>query len=351
MNAEPQTVLDYRGDHTIFLVYNFKKDQEVGAVFQRICALVINLNNSGETRFPDSGAICVMGIGFDAWLRLGLPEPLPKELQNFTPIVGGKHVAVATRGDLHFHIKGSSSSICYDMAATLAQILDPVAVPVEEIHGFRYWDGRSILGFVDGTENPQGEKRAFFGLIGDDDPGYRGGSYLFVQKYIHDLKAFRALPVEEQEKVFGRSKENDVEMTDEQKPSNSHIALTNVGDDLKIIRDNLPFGNMSTNEMGTYFIAYMSTFSTVKKMLDNMFIGVPEGNYDRLLDFSSPKTGTLFFVPSATFLKNIASGSPALEVVPSVPDANGAIPEAGSRSSSSDGSLSIGSLKKEAGYE
>ena len=351
-SAEPQNVLDYRGDHAIFLVWNFKQDQDVRAAFQRICALVINLNNSGEIRFPDSGATCVMGIGYDAWLRLGLPQPLPKELRNFTPIIGGKHTAVATRGDLHFHLKGSTSSICYDMAAMLAEILDPVAVGVEEVHGFRYWDGRSILGFVDGTENPEGEKRAFFGLIADDDPAYRGGSYLFVQKYIHDLMAFRSLSVGEQEKVFGRSKENDIEMTDDQKPSNSHIALTNVGDDLKIIRDNLPFGNMSTNEMGTYFIAYMSTFSTVKKMLDNMFIGVPEGNYDRLLDFSSPKTGTLFFVPSASFLKNVASGVPALESVSSGAEAGGNAPSAGLRSAfSGDGSLSIGSLKKEVGYE
>src|SRR5262249_26789018 len=156
--------------------------------------------------------------------------------------------------------------------------------------------------------------------------------------------AFKALPVEEQEKVFGRSKDNDVEMPDGQKPANSHTALTNIGDDLKIIRDNLPFGNMSTNEMGTYFIAYASTFTTVKKMLDNMFIGSPEGNYDRLLDFSTPKTGTLFFVPPASFLKNIASGEAFSEGVPSDPDADGAIPAAGSPSSG-DGSLSIGSLK------
>ncbi|MBS1602205.1 MAG: Dyp-type peroxidase [Bacteroidetes bacterium] len=351
MSPEPQNVLDYRGDNTIFLVWNFKKEQNVEAVFQRICALVINLNNSGDTRFPDSGATCVMGIGYDAWRRLGLPAPLPKELENFAPIIGDKHTAVSTRGDLHFHIKGSSSSICYDMAATLSQILDPVAVSVEEVHGFRYWDGRSILGFVDGTENPKGDKRAYFGLVGDNDPAYKGGSYLFVQKYVHDLKAFKALSLEDQEKVFGRSRDNDVEMPDDLKPSNSHIALTNVGDDLKIIRDNLPFGNMSTNEMGTYFIAYASTFSTVKKMLDNMFIGSPRGNYDRLLDFSTPKTGTLFFVPSSSFLKNVASGTPAPESVLSAPDAGGGAREAGSRPSSGSGSLLIGSLKKEAGYE
>jgi putative iron-dependent peroxidase len=144
-------------------------------------------------------------------------------------------------------------------------------------------------------------------------------------------------------------------MSDEVKPSNSHSALANVGDDLKVIRDNMPFGNMSTNEMGTYFIAYASTFSTVKKMLINMFIGSPAGNYDKLLDFSTPKTGSVFFVPSVSFLKNIASGAPALEVVPGASEARGAIQETGSRSSSltssGDGSLSIGSLKKEAGYE
>ena len=345
MNPQPQNVLDYPGDNTIFLVWNFRKDQEVTAVFERICALVINLNNSGEIRFPGNAATCVMGIGYDAWRRLGLPVPLPKELENFMPIVGGKHTAVATKGDLHFHIKGTASSICFDMAAALAQILDPVAVPVEEVHGFRYWDGRSILGFVDGTENPEGDKRAFFGLIGEEDPAYKGGSYLFVQKYIHDLRSFKALSVEEQEKVFGRYKESDVEMPDEVKPSNSHSAVANVGDDLKIIRDNMPFGNMSTNEMGTYFIAYASTFSTVKKMLDNMFIGSPEGNYDRLLDFSTAKTGSMFFVPPVSFLKNVASGAPVLEAV------SGSASPTSSPTSLGDGSLSIGSLKKEAGYE
>jgi porphyrinogen peroxidase len=183
-----------------------------------------------------------------------------------------------------------------------------VAISIEEIHGFRYWDGRSILGFVDGTENPHGQERAFFGLVGDNDPVYRGGSYLFAQKYIHDLNAFNELSIEEQEKVFGRYKLNDIEMPDNIKPSNSHIALANVGDEFKIIRDNMPFGNMSTNEMGTYFIAYASTFSTVKKMLNNMFIGSPKGNYDRLLDFSTPKTGTLFFVPTLDMLDDFSSG-------------------------------------------
>ena len=307
MNPDSQNVTDYTNDNTIFMVWDFKDTPEVKDTFSRLCKLIINLNNSVNVRFPVSRASCVMGIGHDAWLRLGLPMPLPKELANFEPIIGSKHTAVSTRGDLHFHIRADTTSICYDMASAITDLLSPVAISTEEIHGFRYWDGRSIFGFVDGTENPQGQERAFFGLVGDDDPVYKGGSYLFVQKYIHDLNAFEELSTEEQEKVFGRYKMNDIEMPDDIKPSNSHIALANIGDEFKIIRDNMPFGNISTNEMGTYFIAYASTFSTVKKMLNNMFIGSPKGNYDRLLDFSTPKTGTLFFVPTLDMLDDFSS--------------------------------------------
>lgn len=280
------------------MVWNFKGSPEVGDVFKKLCKLVINLNNSANVRFPVSRASCVMGIGYDAWLKLQLPVPLPKELVNFVPIAGEKHTAVSSKGDLHFHIRADTTSICYDMASAISDVLAPAALSIEEIHGFRYWDSRSILGFVDGTENPHGQDRELFGIVGDNDAAYKGGSYLFVQKYIHDLTAWKGLSTEQQEKVIGRSKSNDIEMDDDVKPSNSHIALANVGDDLKIVRDNMPFGSMSTNEMGTYFIAYASTFTTVQKMLNNMFIGLPEGNYDRILDFSTPKTGSLFFVPT-----------------------------------------------------
>ncbi|MCR8560294.1 Dyp-type peroxidase [Mucilaginibacter sp. BJC16-A38] len=307
MNPNSQNVTDYTNDNTIFMAWNFKDNLEVRTTFNQVCRLLINLNNSANVRFPVSRASCVMGIGHDAWLRLQLPTPLPKELVNFVPVVGGKHTAVSSKGDLHFHIRADNTSICYDMASAISDTLAPVAVSTEEVHGFRYWDSRSILGFVDGTENPQGQDRELFGMIGDDDPGYKGGSYLFVQKYIHDLTAWKGLSTEQQEKVIGRSKSNDIEMADDVKPSNSHIALANVGDELKIVRDNMPFGNMSTNEMGTYFIAYASTFSTVQKMLDNMFIGNPEGNYDRILDFSTPKTGSLYFVPTFDMIDELSS--------------------------------------------
>lgn len=284
------------------MVWNFKENTTIKNTFKSLCALISNLNNSANTRFPNSKASVVMGIGYDAWHLLDLPKPLPKEFETFTPIAGTKHTAVASKGDLHFHIRSDVYSFCIDNASVITETLSDIAESVEEIHGFRYWDSRSILEFVDGTENPHGTDRQYFGIIGDEDPYYKGGSYLFVQKYIHDLKAWRSLPVSEQEKVIGRSKADDIEMSDDVKPSNAHSALANVGDNLKIVRDNMPFGNVTTNEMGTYFIAYASSFNTVKKMLSNMFIGSPEGNYDRILDFSTPKTGTLFFVPTFEML-------------------------------------------------
>jgi putative iron-dependent peroxidase len=307
MNPDSQNVTDYTNNNTVFMVWNFKDGLEVRDTFNQLCKLVINLNNSANVRFPVSRASCVIGIGHNAWLRLGLPVPIPKELVNSVPIAGEKHTAVSSKGDLHFHIRADNTSICYDMAYAISDILDPVAISIEEVHGFRYWDSRSILGFVDGTENPQGQERELFSMIGDEDPVYKGGSYLFVQKYIHDLTAWKGLSTEQQEKVIGRYKSNDIEMADDVKPSNSHIALANIGDDLKIVRDNMPFGNMSTNEMGTYFIAYASTFTTVQKMLSNMFIGVPEGNYDRILDFSTAKTGSLYFVPTFNMIDDFSS--------------------------------------------
>ncbi len=345
MDQQPQSVLDYNGEdiHTIFLVWNFKENTEISSSFKAVCALLLNLNNSAYIRFPKRGVSNIMGIGYEAWKRLDLPKPLPKELANFEPIIGDPHTAVATRADLHFHIKGNTKSICYDMAAEISSLLTPVAECVVEVHGFRYWDGRSILGFVDGTENPNGEKeRAYYGLIGKEDPAYQNGSYLFVQKYIHDLNAFKALPISEQEKVFGRSRDNDVEMPEDIKPKNAHIALTDVGDDLKIIRDNLPFGNMATNEMGTYFIAYASTFSTVKKMLDNMFIGDPPGNYDRLLDFSTAKTGSLFYVPTLDQLDDFSSDQEKDQDEKAAPNT---VEEKETQPPDHTGSLKIGALK------
>jgi putative iron-dependent peroxidase len=187
--------------------------------------------------------------------------------------------------------------------------LDGAATVIDEVHGFKYFEMRDLLGFVDGTENPAGREASEAVLIGSEDPQFAGGSYVVVQKYLHDMKAWNSLTVEQQELVIGRTKLEDIELTDDAKPSNSHIALTVVededGNELQILRDNMPFGSVGEQEFGTYFIGYAKDPGVTELMLRRMFLGEPEGNYDRILDFSTAITGTLFFTPSAGLLDDL----------------------------------------------
>jgi len=308
MSVNSQEVTQTPGNNTVFQTWVLKGDKKACKEgFARLCALVINLNKTAKVRFGVGENVnCVLGVGHDAWKKLEISKELPKELVNFKAIKGDKHEAVSTKGDIHIHIRALNAADCFDMAQNIKAELFKFAKLADETQGFKYHDGRAIIGFVDGTENPRGEERELFAVVGDEDPNYQGGSYLFVQKYVHDMNAWRSLPVSEQEKVIGRSKEMDIEMDEDTKPTNAHSALANVGDDLKVVRDNMPFHDPVSHQMGTYFICYANTFSTVEKMLTNMFIGNPAGNYDRLLDFSTAETGTLFFVPSLDMLDEVA---------------------------------------------
>jgi len=207
----------------------------------------------------------------------------------------------------------------------------------DEVHGFRYWDERDVLGFVDGTENPVGRAAGVAALSGDADPGFASGSYVIVQKYLHDMAGWNAMTTEDQEKVIGRTKLSDIEMPDDVKPANSHVALNTIedadGNEQQILRANMPFGELGRGEFGTYYIAYAATPSVTEQMLVNMFIGNPPGNTDRILDFSTAVTGCLFFVPPAGFLDNL----------PDPPGTSGPPDPAGEPDS---GSLGIGSLKR-----
>ena len=216
----------------------------------------------------------------------------------------------------------------------------------DEVQGFRYFDERDLIGFVDGTENPVGQGAIDATIIGDEDAAFAGGSYVIVQKYLHDLAAWNQLPVEAQEKIIGRTKLADIELDDAVKPSSAHNALTSITEDgieLEILRDNMPFGNPGQGEFGTYFIGYARSPRRIEQMLENMFVGRPPGNYDRLLDFSRAVTGTLFFVPSAAFLESVTAEDTAPPAAPPPEAAEKSKP----RSSPADGSLGIGSLKEE----
>ena len=273
-------------------------------------ALLADLSGLARTvgfRSLEGGLAVVAGIGSAAWDRL-FAGPRPAELHPFQALDGDPHVAVATPGDLLFHVRAATMDLCWELASLVVARLAGAATVVDEVHGFRYFDERDLLGFVDGTENPSGRAADAAVTIGDEDPSFAGGSYVIVQKYLHDMAAWDALPVEEQERAIGRTKLSNVEMDDDVKPTNSHVALNTIfdpdGTQRQILRENMPFGSLGAGQFGTYFIGYASTPSVTELMLQHMFLGNPPGNYDRILDFSTAVTGTLFFVPTGDFLDN-----------------------------------------------
>jgi len=300
--TEPQGVLTPLTNAAIFLVLTVDPGGEDEV--RDLLTDVAGLTRSVGFRIPEGALTCVVGIGSGLWDRL-FDGPRPADLHPFKKMVGARHIAVATPGDLLFHLRARRMDLCFELAGQLMDRLAGKVTLADEVQGFKYFDERDLLGFVDGTENPTGLAAQNAVLIGDEDPDFAGGSYVIVQKYLHDLPAWNALPVEEQERAVGRTKLSDIELADDVKPANSHVALTTIVDDgteRQIIRDNMPFGRPGAQEFGTYFIGYARTPEVIERMLNNMFLGDPPGNYDRILDFSTAVTGSLFFVPTADFL-------------------------------------------------
>lgn len=270
------------------------------------------LTRSVAFRAPDDRLSCVVGIGSDGWDRM-VGGPRPRELHPFKPLRGPRHRAPATPGDLLFHLRARRMDLCFELARLIVEHLGAAVTVVDEVHGFKYFDERDLLGFVDGSENPEGPEAGDAVYIGDDDPAFRGGSYVVVQKYVHDMAAWSSLTVEQQEAVIGRTKSANVELPDDVKPADSHVALNTIVDDAgveqKIVRENMPFGQIGRGEFGTYFIGYARTPAVTEQMLRHMFIGEPPGTTDRILDFSTAVTGGLFFVPSADLLDDLPAPS------------------------------------------
>jgi len=303
----PQPVAAPLTRSAIFLVTKVNPGVGNEAVVRSLSGDLASLLRAVGFRDTAGNLSCVVAFGSDVWGRL-FGEPRPAELHVFREIRAGPRLAVSTPGDVLFHIRSQRKDLCFELATQIMARLRDSVSPVDEVHGFRYFDSRDLLGFVDGTENPVGEAMADATLVGQEDSHFAGGSYVIVQKYLHDLGRWNALPTEEQERIIGRTKLSDIELDEALKPSSAHNALTTItvdGKEIKILRDNMPFGQASTDEFGTYFIGYSRSPRTTEQMLDNMFGGKPPGNYDRLLDFSRAVTGSLFFAPSATFLENL----------------------------------------------
>ncbi|MFD1711115.1 Dyp-type peroxidase [Ottowia sp. GY511] len=258
---------------------------------------------------------CVVGIGSDLWKRLGIAKR-PAELKPFAAIQGAKHNAPATAGDVLFHIRADRADLVFEFERVLLDKLGDAVQVEDEVSGFRYFDARDLLGFVDGTANPDGSDLPAATQVGSEDPAFCGGSYVVVQKYLHDLTAWGQVPVEQQEKIIGRTKLDNVELDDDAWAQKTHKTLATIVDEKgvehDILRDNMPFGRPGQQEFGTYFIGYSRRLWVTEKMLQRLFIGEPVGKYDRLLDFSTAKTGCTFFVPTRAMLGNLPQLATAL---------------------------------------
>jgi len=310
---EPQAVLAPLTRAALILVVTVDPGEDNAARVRSFAADLPGLVRSVGFRDLDAGLSCVAGFGADVWPGL-FRTPPPAELHPFRPLAGNRHRAPATPGDLVLHIRAGRPDLCFELATQALTALGGAVTPVDEVQGFRFFDFRDLLGFVDGTENPTGQAAAEAALIGPEDPVFAGGSYLMVQRYQHDLAAWNALSVEEQQLAIGRDKLSNVELPDEDTPPSAHRVLTSItgedGRELAIVRDNMPFGSPAAGEFGTYFIGYAKTPAVLERMLLNMVIGDPPGTYDRILDFSTAVTGCLFFVPAASLLEQLADGAP-----------------------------------------
>ncbi|HDU5573680.1 TPA: Dyp-type peroxidase [Klebsiella aerogenes] len=293
----------------IFIVATVARSAESLSRVRDWCDDFAAVVRSVGTRMPEAGISCICGFGAEIWPQL-FGQPTPQQLHPFRRVGSGERVAVSTPGDLLLHIRSDDMGLSFELATQLMDKLGDAVTVVDEVHGFRYFDRRAMIGFVDGSENPEGRAAADFTIIGDEDPDFAGGSYVIVQKYLHDMAGWNALTVEQQERIIGRKKMTNIELDADVKPSCSHSSLTTLeenGEEIKILRDNMPFGKPGMGEFGTYFIGYARSPAPIEQMLENMFVGRPAGNYDRLLDYSRPVTGSLFFVPSATLLEELSS--------------------------------------------
>jgi porphyrinogen peroxidase len=341
---EPQPAINApQTRHAIFLVYGVKPGPTHAARVRQACGNLDALLRAVGTRAPDVFLAVVVAFGADAWDRIVGP-PAPAELHPFREFRSGPRVAPATPGDLLFHVAADDMGVCYELAAQIfAQLGDSVTL-IDEAHGFRYFDARDLTGFVDGTENPVGAASVAATIVGDEDAPFAGGSYVMVQKYVHDHAAWNSLPTDVQEGIIGRRKLDDIELEDDVKPPYAHNVLTVIeenGEEVEIRRHNMPFGSAGGGESGTYFIGYARSPRPMELMLENMVVGRPPGTYDRLLDFTHPVTGSLFFVPSLDLLAALAANDAAPTQTPASQPPDVAVPATRRR----DGSLNIGSLK------
>ncbi|WP_133834621.1 Dyp-type peroxidase [Arthrobacter sp. JUb115] len=304
---EPQSVDAPLTRSAVFLVCTIRDEAAAIDMVRETLSDIQGLVKTVGFRDLKARLSCTVGIGSRVWHEV-TRRAHPAELHPFREVAGATHTAVATPGDLLFHIQSERQDLCFELERLILKALGDSVNVVDEVAGFRYFDSRDLLGFVDGTANPTGLDLPAATLVGEEDAEFAGGSYVVVQKYLHPLDEWQNLTTEQQEAIIGRTKADGVELEDAAAGQKAHKTLATIEDatgEHDILRDNMPFGSPGSGEFGTYFIGYTRHLWVIERMLERMFIGDPPGLHDRLLDFSTPRTGVAFFAPALSLLSSL----------------------------------------------
>lgn len=297
------------GKNVSFVVLKLKRenlaaDQEAIAEFADRSQAI---ERSMMIRAADANLKVSIGFSRTAWDYLFPNAAVPKQLETYTTLTGPEYSMPASEGDIFLHVRAGDEAVVYEVVRQFMVFLEPIATVLDETKGFRYFEGRAIIGFIDGTEAPAEFEAADYALVGEEDQEYINGSYAFAQKWLHDMDFWGKMKTEEQEKAVGRHKFDDFELEDDEKFHNAHNVAAKIevdGEEQKIVRMNVPFSDPATGKTGTYFIGYSRYWSVTKAMLQQMV-----DMSDFLLTFSTIQSGQLFFIPSRDTLGEIADGA------------------------------------------
>lgn len=311
MSVNPKMAQDVwkdAGENVLFEVFKFKRQDQAKeqAGMQEFISRYQAIVRSMRIRANGDHLKTTLGFSNTAWDYLFPNAAKPKELETYQTLKGPKYEMPAADGDIFIHLRADRETVVYEMMAQLREFLKDYADLVDETKGFRYFEGRAIIGFIDGTENPMVEEAADYAIVGDEDPEFENGSYAFAQKWRHHMDVWDKLSTETQEKAVGRKKFNDLELEDDEKFHNAHNVASQAkinGEEQKIVRMNVPFSDPASGNTGTYFIGYSRHWTVTKLMLQNML-----DKNDYLLSFSDILGGQLFFIPSRDLLDQMAEG-------------------------------------------
>ncbi|NAS04518.1 Dyp-type peroxidase [Acinetobacter haemolyticus] len=297
-------ILPLPSDHARFIVLRLK-DLTIFELKQQIDAL-LSTRDRLISQHPNGQIKTAVAFGPELWAKLYAETPTG--FKQLNPEQGAFNMPVVP-ADVFIHIASARADLCFAMSqAFFAGIQDKVEV-LDERACFRQFDGRDLTGFIDGTENPQfPEDRAEATLIPDSAGVFADGSFIFAQRYVHDLAKWHQLKVDAQEHVIGRTKLESIELDDDVKPENAHVARTVVEDDageeMEILRHSLPYGD-GKGEQGLFFVAYTNNLNIIDEMLKRMFGTTGDGIHDRLLHFTTAVDGAYYFAPSDELLAEI----------------------------------------------